>query len=143
MYTRDSEFRRGLEALRLALAAALSPAPALAGAGTAGPTAGSGAGAQPGWLLTEALDFQPRVGSGGTDADLAVSSEADADEAHRLIALVELARGGDSEAFGLLYDHYHTSVYRFIYYRVGSVALAEDLMSETFFRALRGRANFR
>jgi RNA polymerase sigma-70 factor (ECF subfamily) len=43
----------------------------------------------------------------------------------------------------MLYDHYHTSVYRFLYYRVGSVALAEDLMSETFFRALRGMSSFR
>jgi RNA polymerase sigma-70 factor (ECF subfamily) len=138
MYTRDSEFRRGLEALRLALAHALSPTPALAGAtGTSDP-------APSGWLLSEAVDLEPRLdGTGGSDADLAVSSEADAGEAQRLIALVELARGGDSEAFGLLYDHYHTSVYRFIYYRVGSVALAEDLMSETFFRALRGMANFR
>jgi RNA polymerase sigma-70 factor, ECF subfamily len=139
MYTRDSEFRRGLEALRLALAAALSPTPALAAAGSTGSPDRRDAG----WLLTEALEYQPRVGTGGSDADLAVSSEADADEAHRLIALVELARGGDTEAFGLLYDHYHVSVYRFIYYRVGSVALAEDLMSETFFRALRGMANFR
>jgi len=139
MYTRDSEFRRGLEALRLALAAALSPAPVPVTAGATGSTPG----AQAGWLLTEAVDYQPRVGTGGTDADLAVSSEADADEGQRLIALVELARGGDSEAFGLLYDHYHTSVYRFIYYRVGSVAVAEDLMSETFFRALRGMTNFR
>ena len=41
-----------------------------------------------------------------SDRDLAVSSEADEAEAGRLIALVELARNGDAEAFGLLYDHY-------------------------------------
>ena len=40
------------------------------------------------------------------DAELAVSSEDDEAERTRLIALVELARGGDKEAFGLLYDHY-------------------------------------
>ena len=61
----------------------------------------------------------------------------------RLIALVELARGGDSEAFGQLYDHYHASVYRFLYYRLGSVQLAEDLTAETFFRALRSMSSFR
>ena len=89
-------------------------------------------------------------GSGGSprpdgpdDADLAVSSEEDEAEASRLIALVELARGGDCDAFGLLYDHYHVSVYRFVYYRVGSVALAEDLTSECFFRALRSMGSFR
>lgn len=82
--------------------------------------------------------------SGGHgDADLAASSAEDPALAARLIALVELARGGDKEAFGQLYDHYQPSVYRFLYYRVGSSALAEDLTSETFFRALRGMHSFR
>lgn len=63
-------------------------------------------------------------------------------EADRIAALVDLARGGDAEAFGALYDHYHQAVYRFIYYRVSSQALAEDLLSETFFRALRSMASF-
>ncbi|CAA9363678.1 MAG: RNA polymerase ECF-type sigma factor [uncultured Nocardioidaceae bacterium] len=68
---------------------------------------------------------------------------ADDAEADRLVALVELARGGDADAFGLLYDHYQPSVYRFLYYRTRSVALAEDLTSDTFFRALRGMGSFR
>ncbi len=42
----------------------------------------------------------------------------------------------------MLYDHYHTSVYRFVYYRVGSVALAEDLTADTFYRALRSMSTF-
>jgi RNA polymerase sigma-70 factor, ECF subfamily len=132
MFTRDADFRRGLEALRLAVLHALDPAPVAAG----GPAS---------WLLSEALDYDPGPKPGGTSADsaLATSSEADEAEASRLIGLVELARGGDSEAFGMLYDHYQTSVYRFLYYRVGSVALAEDLMSETFFRALRSMSSFR
>jgi RNA polymerase sigma-70 factor (ECF subfamily) len=132
MFTRDADFRRGLEALRLAVLHALDPAPVAAG----GPAS---------WLLSEALDYDPAPKPGGTSADsaLATSSEADEAEASRLIGLVELARGGDSEAFGMLYDHYQTSVYRFLYYRVGSVALAEDLMSETFFRALRSMSTFR
>jgi len=83
-------------------------------------------------------------GSGGyDDADLAASSEEDAAERSRLIGLVELARQGDAEAFGLLYDHYQGSVYRFLYYRTRSATLAEDLTSETFFRALRSMNNFR
>jgi RNA polymerase sigma-70 factor, ECF subfamily len=132
MFTRDADFRRGLEALRLAVLHALDPAPVAAG----GPAS---------WLLSEALDYDPAPKPGGPSADsaLATSSEADEAEASRLIGLVELARGGDSEAFGMLYDHYQTSVYRFLYYRVGSVALAEDLMSETFFRALRSMSSFR
>ncbi len=87
---------------------------------------------------------RPEPGSAGPDdSDAAASSEEDAAVASRLIALVELARGGDSEAFGQLYDHYHVSVYRFVYYRVGSATLAEDLTSETFFRALRSMGSFR
>ena len=82
--------------------------------------------------------------SGGYgDADLATSSEESAEERARLIALVELARKGDAEAFGLLYDHYQASVYRFLFYRTRSQVLAEDLASETFFRALRSMTNFR
>jgi RNA polymerase sigma-70 factor (ECF subfamily) len=51
--------------------------------------------------------------------------------------LVHRAQTGDAEAFGLLYDRYLDLVYRYVYYRVGTVALAEDLVSETFLRALR------
>lgn len=80
---------------------------------------------------------------GYNDTELAASSEEDQAERERLIALVELARKGDKEAFGLLYDHYHQSVYRFLYYRTRSTTLAEDLASETFFRALRSMNNFR
>jgi RNA polymerase sigma-70 factor (ECF subfamily) len=77
------------------------------------------------------------------DSEHAMSAEADEATRDRMIALVELARSGDKEAFGLLFDHYHPSVYRFIYYRTRSQALAEDLASETFFRALRSMNNFR
>ena len=84
-----------------------------------------------------------RPGSPVGDEDQAASSEVDEAERERLIALVELARQGDKEAFGLLYDHYQASVYRFLYYRTRSQALAEDLTSETFFRALRSMNNFR
>ncbi|MDX6201578.1 MAG: polymerase sigma-70 factor, subfamily [Frankiales bacterium] len=51
--------------------------------------------------------------------------------------LVRQAQGGDAEAFGALYDRYVDLVHRYVYYRVGSQALAEDLTSETFLRALR------
>jgi RNA polymerase sigma-70 factor (ECF subfamily) len=51
--------------------------------------------------------------------------------------LVARAQSGEAEAFGALYDRYLELVYRYIYYRVGGVALAEDLASETFLRALR------
>jgi RNA polymerase sigma-70 factor (ECF subfamily) len=43
----------------------------------------------------------------------------------------------------MLYDHYQGSVYRFLFYRTRSSTLAEDLTSETFFRALRSMQSFR
>jgi RNA polymerase sigma-70 factor (ECF subfamily) len=54
-----------------------------------------------------------------------------------MMAIIDRAKGGDAEAFGELYDRNVDTVYRYVYYRVGSVALAEDLVSETFLRALR------
>ena len=141
MTAAEADLRRGLATLRLAVACALAPQAVPAGAQRL-------LSGDP-WLLSEALDFQPPSGARGpstgpsTDAERPCSSEADEAEANRLIGLVELARGGDTEAFGMLYDHYHSSVYRFIYYRVGTVAVAEDLTAETFFRALRSMSTFR
>ena len=148
MFTREVDFERGVQALRLAVLRALAP-DALVVPATAGVSPGGGprTDRRAGWLLAEAVGYHPATesagGPGPADADLACSSVEDEAEASRLIALVELARSGDADAFGLLYDHYHTSVYRFLYYRVGSVALAEDLTSETFFRALRSMGSFR
>jgi RNA polymerase sigma-70 factor (ECF subfamily) len=153
---------RGLDALRHALADLLvSPLPATID----GPTS-------PWWLHSDAILANATTVSGARrrhdsghdtaksvedsvttpsgghhndhgDADLATSSAEDSAVASRLIALVELARNGDKEAFGQLYDHYQPSVYRFLYYRVGSMTLAEDLTAETFFRALRSMHSFR
>jgi RNA polymerase sigma-70 factor (ECF subfamily) len=50
---------------------------------------------------------------------------------------VRRTQDGDAEAFGLLYDRYVDTVYRFVYYRLGDRTQAEDLTSETFLRALR------
>jgi RNA polymerase sigma-70 factor, ECF subfamily len=127
---------RDLDALRLAVAAALGLLSEPLAAGQSGhvvftemATSESGASA----------DLPPSY----DDKDEAWSSEESEAERTRLIALVELARKGDSEAFGLLYDHYHGAVYRFLFYRTRSVQLAEDLTSETFFRALRSMTGFR
>jgi len=55
-----------------------------------------------------------------------------------VVALVDRARQGDPEAFAALYDRYVDRVYRFVLYRVqGDSALAEDITSEVFLRALR------
>ena len=51
--------------------------------------------------------------------------------------LVSRAQAGDGEAFGQLFLRYKDMVYRYLYYRVGDQATAEDFTSETFLRALR------
>ncbi|GAA1795045.1 sigma-70 family RNA polymerase sigma factor [Actinomadura chokoriensis] len=77
-----------------------------------------------------------------TRARAARSGGPGADRAEVLKALVLRARDGDADAFGSLYDHYVELVYRYIYYRVGTHSLAEDLTSETFLRALRRIRDF-
>lgn len=138
----DGDAALGLNALRTAVARALlelhldlEPIPAAAAPALAG---------GPSVLLTEAATSDGGASVPPSD-DLADawSSEETESERTRLIALVELARKGDTEAFGMLYDHYHGSVYRFLFYRTRSVTLAEDLTSETFFRALRSMTGFR
>lgn len=79
-------------------------------------------------------------GQGGSASE--PRSGAEDAESLRVEALVDLARQGDAEAFGALYDHYVTGIYRFLYARLSSVSLAEDLTSETFFRALRSIPSF-
>jgi RNA polymerase sigma-70 factor, ECF subfamily len=69
--------------------------------------------------------------------------EPEVDDDHREVwGLVERARDGDGEAFGLIYDRYADVVYRYVFYRVGDRGLAEDLTSETFLRALRRIGSF-
>ncbi|GEB48567.1 MULTISPECIES: ECF subfamily RNA polymerase sigma factor, BldN family [Streptomyces] len=63
-------------------------------------------------------------------------------ESRRMMDLVERAQDGEADAFGRLYDQYSDTVYRYIYYRVGGRATAEDLTSETFLRALRRISTF-
>ncbi|MPY79002.1 MAG: sigma-70 family RNA polymerase sigma factor [Actinophytocola sp.] len=52
-------------------------------------------------------------------------------------SLVHAAQQGDTAAFGMLYDQYVDTVYRYVLFRVGDKELAEDVTSETFLRALR------
>jgi len=51
--------------------------------------------------------------------------------------LIARAKGGDDEAFGLIFDHYYRFIYKFIYAMAGERNLAEELTQETFLRAYR------
>jgi RNA polymerase sigma-70 factor, ECF subfamily len=90
--------------------------------------------------VAEGAGVGPGGGDGAARAGFAPGSAPQ--DFERVSALVELAQGGDAEAFGLLYERYVDVVYRYVYVRVGSAHLAEDLTSETFLRALRRMDSF-
>jgi len=64
------------------------------------------------------------------------------DAAAEVWGLIERAQAGDGAAFGLLYDRYFDTVFRFVYFRVGNRQLAEDLTADTFLRALKRIGSF-
>ncbi|MFI6344806.1 ECF subfamily RNA polymerase sigma factor, BldN family [Streptomyces sp. NPDC050560] len=99
-----------------------------------GPTA-------PCYALADGHAAVSRRGRSGSATATPRRPAADSDSA-RMMDLVERAQAGESEAFGRLYDQYSDTVYRYIYYRVGGKATAEDLTSETFLRALRRIGTF-
>ena len=58
--------------------------------------------------------------------------------------LIKSAVGGDSSAFGVLYDHYQPMIYRFVLVKVGRREEAEDLTHQVFLSAwqnIRGYKN--
>jgi RNA polymerase sigma-70 factor (ECF subfamily) len=80
----------------------------------------------------------PAVAGPARTGELAVREEVPDD----IRTLVLHAKNGCTDSFGTLYDRYVDLVYRYIYFRVGSHPLAEDLTSETFLRALRRIGDF-
>ncbi|MFJ6382897.1 ECF subfamily RNA polymerase sigma factor, BldN family [Kitasatospora sp. NPDC092039] len=141
--TAERQISTGLDLLRTLLRSQLPVSPQLAPAGgsfgqpqplgpalrtTAAGSAGTGS--------------RGRTGSTGRGRTRTAPSPGYESEHNPIMELVERAQAGESEAFGRLYDHYADTVYRYIYYRVGSRATAEDLTSETFLRALRRIGTF-
>lgn len=63
----------------------------------------------------------------------------------KLKDLVDKAREHDPEAFGKLYDLFVDKIYRYIFYRVGRAADAEDLTEDVFMKAFEaiGRYEWR
>ncbi len=139
----------GLYALRRAVLLAMAP---LEGRDNLLVTAVVGGDPGPAWAASSAGDISspsgPQPARGRDIGTSPHGGRARADTGHqagldsRIVELVELAKAGDSDAFGQLYEHYVGQVYRYLYYRVGSVTLAEDLTSEAFFRALRSLDSF-
>ena len=57
--------------------------------------------------------------------------------------LVEQAKAGDGEAFSELYEACVERVYRFIFFRVTDIQVAEDLTSQVFLKAWQNLGRYR
>jgi RNA polymerase sigma-70 factor (ECF subfamily) len=57
--------------------------------------------------------------------------------------IVQRAKQGEPAAFGELYSRYHAPIYRYILYRVGDQATAEDLAADVFVRLVERIDRFR
>jgi RNA polymerase sigma-70 factor (ECF subfamily) len=57
--------------------------------------------------------------------------------------LIARARGGDEDAFRLIFERYTRPVISFIFYMAGERGAAEELAQETFLRAYRSMASLR
>ncbi|MCZ4122141.1 ECF subfamily RNA polymerase sigma factor, BldN family [Streptomyces sp. H39-S7] len=145
MYPHDGVDTSGLATLRALVNDCLRVVPAFAEPALATPFSPG-----PAYALAEVSTAAgrrtrntPRSGSGSNAAGGPTARRPAADsDSGRMMDLVERAQAGETEAFGRLYDHYSDTVYRYIYYRVGGKATAEDLTSETFLRALRRIGTF-
>ena len=57
--------------------------------------------------------------------------------------LIQRAQRGDAEAFGELYQQHLAAIYRYVFYRVGQVAEAEDLTETVFLKAWEALDHYR
>ena len=56
--------------------------------------------------------------------------------------IIAAIQAGDTEQFGLLYDAYFQRIFAYIFYRTRNRAVAEDLVSTAFFKAVNGIGKF-
>jgi RNA polymerase sigma-70 factor, ECF subfamily len=89
-----------------------------------------------GTATVETARPEPKFGGSGGPPTGYPDRPEPGDAAPAIWSLVEQAKAGEAEAFGLLYDRYFDTVFRFVYFRVGNRQLAEDLTADTFLRAL-------
>jgi RNA polymerase sigma-70 factor (ECF subfamily) len=56
--------------------------------------------------------------------------------------LIERAKACDEEALGELYRRHADAIFRYVYFRVGDQAVAEDMLGDVFVRALEGLPSY-
>ena len=57
--------------------------------------------------------------------------------------IVAQAQSGNKEAFGVIFEHHHRFIYKFIYAMLGDHSLAEELTQETFLGAYKNLGSLR
>ncbi|OGY23722.1 MAG: hypothetical protein A2126_01395 [Candidatus Woykebacteria bacterium GWB1_45_5] len=62
---------------------------------------------------------------------------------HPVDKLAALAKKGDIQAFGEIYDHFVESVFRLVYFKTGDRELAEDLTQNVFLKVIENIRSFR
>ena len=94
-------------------------------------------------LRRQAADIQDNTVRLDTDSAAPALEWVDPDslEAQDDQTLAQRARN-ERDAFGVLYQRHVTAIYRYVYYRVGSAADAEDLTAKAFTRALKHVHNY-
>lgn len=58
-------------------------------------------------------------------------------------SIIDRAIGGDTLAFGLLYDKYHGQIYRFVYLKISHREEAEDITHHVFLSAWQNIADYK
>ena len=58
------------------------------------------------------------------------------------IQLIEQYKTWDTHAFGLIYEKYIDQIYKFVYFKVSSKDIAEDIVSESFIKGLNSLEKF-
>lgn len=56
--------------------------------------------------------------------------------------IIQRAKTCDPDALGAIYEKYYQGIYRYVYYRVGDSALAEDLTGDIFVKMLHGIGSY-
>lgn len=79
--------------------------------------------------------------AGALDRIAARDTSVPADPAE-VTRLVDRAKGGDSQAFGLLYDRFQPEILRYLTYRTRDAETAEDLTQQVFLKAWQAIPRF-
>lgn len=56
--------------------------------------------------------------------------------------MIQLAKTGDAQAFAQLYRAHVQAIFRYMYYRLNDIHLAEDMTADVFTRALKDLPNY-